>query len=201
MPRLPAKIGYCTCCMQNIPHVRRVTNRYAWCLDTLTLRLARLLRIGPWYCVQCNTRHIMLHARRRSAPTFDPNTDKTSDNETESVGNYIRTTESLVMRRNRAKRYSQKYRDGVVNRLIGGTATISQIGQELDLSERDLVDWIADALARKQERIEELTALLDALGGQMDHSRIEYQPVSYASEDDEKTIEGAYREQDTMPGD
>lgn len=178
--------------MKNIPHVRRVSNGFAWLLDLLTLGSASVFRIGPWYCVQCNTRHMFLQTSRRSVDTFNP--DKQPEVETvESVGNYIRTTESLVMRRNRAARYSEKYRDGVVQRLIGGTATITQIGQELDLTERDLVDWIADALARKQERIEELTALLNAVSERSDQVKIEYEPVRFAT-DDESTIDGAYRE-------
>lgn len=191
MPKLKSKIGYCSCCMKNIPHVRRVSNPLIWLLDTMTLRAVSLLRIGPWYCVQCSGREMLLHTRRRSAGTFNPNLDE--EHSVESAGNYIRTTESLVMRRNRAKRYSQKYRDGVVQRLIGGTATISQIGQELDLTERDLVDWIADALAGKQDRIDELTAMLNSFGEREDQVKIEYQSVSFES-DDESTIDGKYRE-------
>ena len=191
MPKLKSKIGYCSSCMKNIPHVRRLSNPLVWLLDTLTLRTAQLLRIGPWYCIQCGARQMFLHSRRRSVGTFDPHLEENSG--VESAGNYIRTTESLVMRRNRAKRYSQKYRDGVVQRLIGGTATISQIGQELDLTERDLVDWIADALAGKQDRIDELTELLKSVQECEDQVRIEYQPVSFAS-DDESTIDGTFRE-------
>jgi hypothetical protein len=177
--------------MKNIPHVRRISNPLLWLLDVLTLCVVSLLRIGPWYCIQCGKKKMFLATRRRSAGTFDPEVEHGSS--VESAGNYIRTSESLVMRRNRAKRYSQKYRDGVVQRLIGGTATISQIGQELDLTERDLVDWIADALAAKQDRIDELMALLRSVQVLEDHVKIEYQPISLA-DDDAPTIDGNYRE-------
>ncbi len=192
MPKLTSKIGYCASCMTNIPHVRRIANPVIWAVDLVSVRLvAPFFRLGPWYCVQCNNRKFLLPTRRRAAGTFDPGAEESA--QVESVGNYIRTTESLVMRRNRARRYSQKYRDGVVQRLIGGTATISQIGQELDLTERDLVDWIADALAGKQDRIDELTALLKSFHGYEGQVKIEYQSFSFA-DDEESTIDGTYRE-------
>lgn len=138
---------------------------------------------------------MLLALRRRSAGTFDPSVEEGSS--VESAGNYIRTTESLVMRRNRAKRFSQKYRDGVVQRLIGGTATISQIGQELDVTERDLVDWIADALATKQDRIDELTSILKSFHSLEDRVKIEHEPVSFADDAGntiDGTIDSTYRE-------
>lgn len=98
------------------------------------------------------------------------------------------------MRRNRAKRYSEKYRDGVVQKIISGTSTISQLGQELNLTERDLVDWIADDLARKQERIDELTAILKSIQRANDgQARLSHQPVVYNASDGAETIDGEYR--------
>ena len=185
------KLGYCTSCMKNIPHVRRVRNPIAYSLDLLTIRLARFFRIGPWYCVQCGTRELLLPGKSRKAETYFPGR---SASQAEKAGNYIRTTESLVMRRNRANRYSRKYRDGVVKKLISGTHTISQIGQELDLSERDIVDWIVDALESKQERIDELTAILRSVQeAHLDQAKLGYEPATYLDESGEPTFDGNYR--------
>ncbi len=189
MSPLRPKMGYCSYCMKNIPHVRKVGNSILWLLDSITLRLVRFFRVGPWYCIQCNQREVFLAGRKRSVEDYNP-----SEIRTESAGNYIRTTESLVIRRNRAARYSQKYRDGVVQRLISGTSTISQIGQELNLSERDIVDWIADALANKQERIDELMSIMKSV--QQAHAgqvKISHESTSFADESGSTTIDGEFQ--------
>lgn len=129
--------------------------------------------------------------RRRRASTYNPGLEEPES--AESVGNYILNSESLILRRNRAKRYSPKYRDGAVARIVSGTSTISQIGQEMGLTERDLVDWIADALARKQDRIDELTAILKSVQIVDENQlRIDHEPDAAVS-DGEGTIEGIFR--------
>lgn len=69
----------------------------------------------------------------------------------QSAGNFLRNEQSLVMRATRLKRFSEKYRDAVVRRVLNGTTTFSQIRQELEISEVELVDWIADLFERQQD--------------------------------------------------
>ena len=180
-------LGYCAACMQNIPHVRQIRNPLLRVVDQVTLEAIRLLRFGHWHCAQCGQTSIRLKSVRRDAPSYRFAESRTGEGRVESVGNFIRSDQSLVLRRKRAGRYSQKYRDGIVNRLIGGTVTISQLGRELSVSEVDIVDWIADLLARKQERIDELTEMLSQLPMSSEFL-IGHDSISYADED---VIEGS----------
>ena len=159
MGRRRSKLSYCNSCMRNVPHVRRIENPILWILDLLTLRAARLLRFGPWFCIQCNQREFVLPPRNRKAPTFRPETSSAG----EPTGNFIQSDESLILRRNRASRFTPKFRDGIVQRIVSGSQTITQVGRELNLSERDIVDWIADAFQRKQMKIDELNAILASI--------------------------------------
>jgi hypothetical protein len=108
--------------------------------------------------------------RRGSNPSEKPKTDDQSLNDTvretapqEPIGNVLRTDESLLVRKARASRFTEKFRDSVVKRILSGQATIGQMRHELKLSERDLLDWIAESNREKDDRIIELNQTINSL--------------------------------------
>lgn len=74
----------------------------------------------------------------------------------EPVGNFLKTDNSLVVRAKRLKRYSAKYRDSVIARVLHGVSTISEVRHDAKLSEAEIVDWIADKYRRMEKEIEVL---------------------------------------------
>jgi transposase-like protein len=161
MPPSESKWGYCRTCVKNVPHDEWHTSPWFRFLDSMTFGKLRLLRIGPWHCVHCQNQVFYLRRTLDDAvdypiegTEFDPREPNVSEAETsQSIGNFLRTEESLVMRSQRLKRFSEKYRDAVVRRILKGTATLAQIRQEMDVSETELVDWISDLFDRLDARL------------------------------------------------
>lgn len=79
------------------------------------------------------------------------------------VGNFLKSDKSLVNRKHRLERFSEKYRDAVVRRILNGTATISQIRNDKRLSETEVAEWIADLFDRRQKRIDDLEKIVEAI--------------------------------------
>jgi transposase-like protein len=174
-------LGFCPMCMQNVEHTRKFSFPLFGLLDLLTLRVLRFARIGPWFCFQCEQKTIYLPLPRRGAPTFcidqsrahfrggaqvDPFVEQGLNDQSssqESIGNYLKSEQSLVMRNQRSQKYSQKFRDASVMRILSGATTFSQARHELGVVENDLIAWIADLLARKQDRIDELAVALKSV--------------------------------------
>ena len=109
----------------------------------------------------------------------------------EKAGNYIRRDHSLVLRKKRCGRFSQKFRDGVVDRLTTGKTSIGQLCVELKVTEADIVAWIGDLLERRQDRISELSRLVDSLAHQNTYTpRLETE-ISFLDENSD-SIEGRF---------
>ncbi len=147
-------LGYCSRCEQNVRHARAETGRLADWLERPTFKLSRLLGPPVWQCSQCGHRAHFLRRCQQDpeAPVTErPATDVQQD------GNFIRRDRSLVLQKQRSARFSQKYRDGIVQRLVSGTTTMNQVCRELEVSESDLLAWMADLLERRDERIKTLT--------------------------------------------
>jgi transposase-like protein len=142
-------------------------------LDLLSLRFLRLFRVGPWYCNQCETKSYFLKFRRWYRPTkrdyseFDDEDSAGSGSKFESSGNYIKSGSSLLMHKHRSSRYSQKFKDATVLRVLSREFSIAQIRQELGLTDMDLVLWIAEFVERKDRRIDELTQRIQSLQGRV----------------------------------
>lgn len=173
MSELVHKWGYCPNCLKNIPHFCAPTSRLIRALEFLSFGHAKSLRIGPWYCVHCEIKSIYLRDERPDAPRFrtadaeanshsDP-TDQSFGDVDQPIGNFLRAEQSLVMRSKRLKRFSEKYRDSIVQRLLAGTSTMAQIRQEKDIAEGELTDWIADMVERMQARLDTLEETLEAI--------------------------------------
>ncbi len=183
--------GFCSSCHKNVPHRRWIGHPVLLVLDLLTLRIGRLLRIGPWYCVHCDRRATLLPLRRPDAIDYrsaalgneiapEKRREKVNSNSSEfepaelapssatqssvqaelepaeSVGNFIKTDSSLLMKSTRLQRYSEKYRDAVVRRILTRSSSIKQVREEKQLSESEITDWIADFFQRQQEKIDAL---------------------------------------------
>ncbi len=169
--------GFCPMCMQNVEHARKPRLLGFVLLDIVTLGALLVFRIGPWYCFQCERKTYYLKPIRRSAPTFHKTRSRSEydsppltelsgsveDGSSESIGNYLKSDRSLVMQDKRANRFSQKFRDASVERLLSGTASLTQIRNELEISETDIVSWIEDSVARKDEQIEKLSLALEQI--------------------------------------
>lgn len=138
--------GYCPNCLTNVEHVRLVKSSLLKVIDRWTFRLPELFGLGPWYCISCGKRRLLFPPYRRNRGSYDPipqEFDADSDTGAESMGNIFLSEVSLVHRSNRAKYYSEKFRDGIVERLLTCKATFSQVRESLEISDLDLQDWIA----------------------------------------------------------
>ena len=161
--------GYCDQCLYNIEHVRSVKDPIARALDGATWKITRFLGIGPWYCISCGSRKLLVPTYRRNVKNYDPRVaepPKPKPDEFDRVGNFIQTDLSLKVRADRKGRYSEKFRDSVVEKLLGGKTKFSEIRNEIDVSEQDLQSWIARYHEKRIERIKVEFARLHAeLGG------------------------------------
>ncbi|MEE2827180.1 MAG: hypothetical protein VYE64_11190 [Planctomycetota bacterium] len=146
--------GYCSRCKKNAFFTRVGGSRLANWRERLTLKLSRLAGPPVWRCDQCGHRLRFL-ARCRKAAEKEAVADFTTT--IQEDGNFIRRDLSLVLQKQRSARFSQKYRDGIVQRLMSGTATPHQVSRELEVRESDLMAWIADLLDRRDEQIRFLT--------------------------------------------
>ena len=87
---------------------------------------------------------------------------ESSSNETAqaSAGNYLRNDKSLVMRSARSDRFTDKFKEGIVQRILQGTTTIADVREQHYLTEQDVIAWMKQSFDRKQKRIDDLTQLL-----------------------------------------
>jgi len=165
-----------------VPHRRWISNPLVLIADLLTVEVVRFFRIGPWYCVHCDSRKVLLplrkanavdyrsaalqnetppaNPRRKSEPLAKPASPAATTaaekptlaptapppvpaqlEPAESVGNFIKTESSLLMKSTRLNRFSEKYRDAVV--------------------------WIADLFSRQQQKIDALEQFKNSITGAM----------------------------------
>lgn len=158
--------------------------------DTATLFV---MNFGPWYCSRCEQKNRVLPWFRRREPTL-----RLIENSSEQIGNFIRSDGSLVLRKKRSSRYSQKFREGVVFRLLGGKTNIAQLTTELKVTESDLMAWVHEVLLSRDERIEQLTSLLKSYhraAGDL----IGIADQSLRFDEDENMIEGRFERHQQNP--
>lgn len=75
--------------------------------------------------------------------------------EAEPVGNFIKE-QSLVFQATRIYRFTEKYRDSVVDRILAGKVNIRELTAKGKYTEAELVSWIADKAKRQNKKIETL---------------------------------------------
>ena len=148
------KLGYCERCGENtwfrLVDAQFLRRPLAWGLTRMSL--------GPWFCHQCQGERQTVHRPLKS------NADDIHRAEASvSVGNFIRGESNLVMQSTRSSRYTEKFRAGVVQRILDGKQTLSQIAEELDVPQPDLLVWMAQQFDQKQQRIEQLSRTVEQL--------------------------------------
>ena len=180
------KLGYCNLCRRNVHHFRGTKTWSAMIFDASTLFV---LNFGPWYCARCEKKTRVLPWFRRREPTL-----RQIDDGSEQIGNFIRSDGSLVLRKKRSSRYSQKFREGVVFRLLSGKTNIAQLTTDLSVTESDLMAWVQEVLHSRDERIEQLTKLLKAYH-QAAGDLIAISDESLRFDEEENMIEGHFEKQ------
>ena len=67
------------------------------------------------------------------------------------------------MQSTRSSRYTDKFRAGVVQRVLEGKQSLARIADELDVPQADLLVWVAQQFDRQQQQIEQLTRAVEQL--------------------------------------
>ena len=159
---LPLASWHCCGCEKNSFRLRRPDPEV-----TTDVTSTDMKDIVPWPDRNDpNQRFGLLFRRRRKTDVLKSvslDEDQDSESVAEHVGNVTRSDDSLLVRKARAARYSKKFREGVVDRILSGNSTITQVRRELGLSERDLLDWINDRVLRQDQRIAKLGQVVEAV--------------------------------------
>ena len=160
---LPLGSWHCCGCERNTFRLKRPDSEVATDVTSTTMD-----DIIPWPDRNDPTQRFgLLFRRKRKTKVLEPSQAELeqaeADTAFEHVGNVTRSDDSLLVRKARAARFSKKFRDGVVDRVLSGKSTITQIRNELKLSERDVLDWINDRVMRQDQRIAKLTQVVDAV--------------------------------------
>jgi hypothetical protein len=147
------KEGFCDLCHQNKVH-RRVAGVFSLFNLVLFGLPSLLFGISTWQCTHCRSRRVFLVWQRaktkkisrssfkRAAPKPPPNGGLKSQT---SNGKSIRS-----------QLYSQKYRDGVVKRIVSNITSIQEVKDSLELPEAEVIQWIRQSFQRKEDRVEML---------------------------------------------
>ena len=110
------KLGYCERCGENtwfrLVRARFSRRPLAWMLTRMA--------VGPWFCHQCRGERQTVHRPLKSHAGDDDRAEASV-----SVGNFIRGDASLVMQSARASRYTEKFRVGVVQRILEGKQSLA----------------------------------------------------------------------------
>ena len=159
------KEGFCESCQQNKPH-RRIAGVFSL-LNLMLLGIPTLFGISTWQCTHCRSMRIFLMKQRASAPkkarsssysypralpSPPPNGGLKSQTPKTDTPKKVKSTRSRL--------YSEKYRDGVVKRIVSGITSIKEVQESLELPESDVIDWIKQSFQRKEDRVEELREVL-----------------------------------------
>ncbi len=156
------RTGYCPICDSNVVHARFFDNRLAWQLDRLTFGILAMWNVGPWRCVDCGNRQMLIE--RREVARREVSDRPTDHDPPAAIGNFIRTRESLAHAISNGSRFSEKYRAGVVQKLLTSETTVSRVCRDLGVSELEVQQWIRGwvetELLRARESANDSTAVM-----------------------------------------
>lgn len=160
--------GFCRTCNRNAPFARPKNALWlSGILNWLPLERIGIGPLGPWVCECCSNKMIFLRRPRPHAPEFVSKIDHAiqlaEQVEAETIGNFLVTEKSLIHRANRLARFSEKYRDSVVRKILTGSTTIRRVRDELNLSEPEVLDWVADLVRRLNEDLGNLRDELESI--------------------------------------
>ena len=85
--------------------------------------------------------------RDESMKSVSDKEEKTSG--TKRVGNFLRTDRALAHSLAQSNRFSKKFRLSVAEKLLNGRSTISQVGNDLGLTQQTLEQWIDEHRAHQ----------------------------------------------------
>lgn len=98
-------------------------------------------KVGPWRCVDCGNRQMFIERRDNARRDINERVNQGSDNSA-PVGNFIRTKDALINSVVDSARFSEKYRAGVVQKLLNRKITLSRVCEDLSISEFEIQRWI-----------------------------------------------------------
>ncbi len=176
------ELGYCESCAENTAHAQvaaqLATQPHHW----VSTRLGG----GPWYCRTCRRQQWRLTKPLRGSADGTPSIDSVAEAEASaeasvSVGNFIRGEGNLVMQSHRANRFTEKFRVSVVQRVLEGKQSLAQIAAELEIPQADIIVWLGQQFAEKQEKIDQLSRTIERLmpgaGESVGLSRVQAEPI------------------------
>ena len=151
------KEGFCESCQQNKPH-RRVAGVFSL-INLLLLGIPSLFGISTWVCTHCRSTRILLLRQREVSKKIPTSSFRRVATPPPPNGGLKPVTAQKV-ESTRSRLYSEKYRDGVVKRIVAGITSIKEVQESLELPESDVVDWIKQSFQRKEDRVEMLREAL-----------------------------------------
>lgn len=186
------KRGYCVDCLTNHRHIHRIRSTPLRILDIATLRFATYFRIGSWHCEVCNRKSILLRGQRHEEENVPAQVDpveqgepvESMDDPNQSVGNFIRRDFDLVAQADRLQRFSQKFRESIIERLMTGQVDVAGVRQELNVQERDLFAMVREKVRRLESHIESLEyQILELSAGELVGNSFEHPHIFNAEID------------------
>ena len=146
--------AFCVDCLRTLSHQRYHSSLANW-MNVFSLGIFRRKGLGPWFCRQCGRKSFWLPKAtdkpiERVAQKSDQcQIESAQEPESNLAGNYILDEQSLVRRVEASNRFSQKYRDNVVERIISNRSFISKVCRELEVTESDVQYWIKQWIKRR----------------------------------------------------
>lgn len=87
----------------------------------------------------------------------------------QSEGNYILDELSLAQRVDHSARFTEKFRDNVVERIISNRTLVSKVCRELDITESDVQHWMKQWVHRRFELLKVRPDLIDQVLDSIDN--------------------------------
>lgn len=148
--------GFCENCNSNVVHVRVFQRRFWYWLDRMTFSFLGCLGMGPWQCVDCGDRNMWLLRIRKAARAISEKSDTVDTSQ--PVGNYLRTEQSLAHSVSDESRFSEKYRIGIVEKLLEGKSTVSRTCNELGVAELTIQRWMKEYMQQQLDKVTKAAA-------------------------------------------
>jgi len=151
------KEGFCESCQQNKDH-RRIAGLFSL-LNLVLLGIPSLFGISTWSCVHCRSTRIFLARQREVRKKVPANSFRRVSLSPPPNGG-LKPQDLKKVEPRRSRLYSEKYRDGVVKRIISGITSVTEVRESLELPESDVIGWIKESFQRKEDRVEMLREAL-----------------------------------------
>ena len=140
-------------------------------MNVFSLGIFRRCGMGPWFCRQCGRKSFWLPKSthkliERVAHDSDQRLSAAAENqdeETEIAGNVFLEEQSLARRVELSNKFTEKYRDNIVERIISSRTLISKVCNDLEVTEADIQFWIKQWVQRRFELLRRHPELAEKL--------------------------------------